>query len=386
MAADNPEAFAQKTTIGQTFASENAEMIRVSTAKINARCFDLLSVEVACTQELPDGTMRQDYPYESHRITFLHRTIADFPAEDSVGQDLHVCSGSDFDPNAILFACYAFLVKKAPSLSNDFEPDAQFSAMQWSTYCPKLSIRQTTYDLVEDVDKGMAELYRSRGGAHWTNYIVSRRSPPGNTQDDYFPKARGPLHESTSRDFLGHLIDLGVAEQIKARVTATSLHSNSERGRCYLDYALRCDKAAVYRNIADSRFLAGPPVTYGTTMIETLFSLGCDVNQKVWIYDGRTVWDLHLAFMHDNRDEIDLESALAVTKLLIDAGAKDVPRCILSEELQESTAKYHEQSTRHKDLSMCQILEIVFGEEQGNRLAAEVKQSNTGGWFPWRFG
>lgn len=175
---------------------------------------------------------------------------------------------------------------------------------------------------------------------------------------------------------------------MKARLNTNLSSVKSKRGRPYLDYSLQLHRGVAYRlrYDDDSNTLFTGHRVYDAGLVEMLLSHGCKVNQQIWIYDGRTVWDLHLASIHGYRDSIDLNSVLTVTKLLIKAGAKDVPKCILCEKLQEPTAKYHEQSSRYKELSMCQVLDVVFGEEQGKQLSEEVRRGNTGSWFPWRFG
>jgi hypothetical protein len=117
-------------------------------------------------------------------------------------------------------------------------------------------------------------------------------------------------------------------------------------------------------------------------MVKLLLGIGCNVNEPIHIYNGRTVWDLYLAFLSNQK--IQGRRHCKTTWLLINHGAKPIKACVVGEQRQQTTEKYHDVTFRKTELSMKDILASAFGEEEAENMCERIaKNGSSGGWWSW---
>lgn len=111
-------------------------------------------------------------------------------------------------------------------------------------------------------------------------------------------------------------------------------------------------------------------------MVSLLLKSGCDVNEHIYVYSGRTVWDLYLAFLA--RQDIKGERHRKTTWLLINHGAKPISSCLVH--------KRHDADVHDPDFkySMKHILSRAFGVEEAEKMCERiVKNAVNEGWWSW---
>lgn len=364
---ENPTDYAISASIDPNYPWHHPQFVDDIRARINGRCQDLLAVEQQPTVQVT-GESDTEGVVQLCRIDFLHRTVRDFLREsESVSKNLDKYARVDCSAAMTLAACYTFLVKKAPGLDPFSKGSAKYLAAQWSTE----ALRQLTQEvdcvkvsaLVEALDVSMQVVSKAGTKLHWSNTIL--------------PGQHANSAEHGQRDFLGHLIQFGPESEVQARFRARSCITEEKKGRPYLDYALR-----------QHGVRTGPGNTTkhhpGVGMVDMLLSLGCDVNEKVHIYGGRTVWDLYLAHIYELGPVLrDGEYQTDITWSLIRNGAQRVEKCTVEQTQPELTAKYGDIVPRKRVLSMEQILAHVFEDHVAKDMTAAVaKISNSpGGWM-----
>lgn len=104
--------------------------------------------------------------------------------------------------------------------------------------------------------------------------------------------------EHGNRDLRGHVIEF--TDHVLESLTANPALLGAKKGRPYLDYVLRYDPATSFRHFEGVR-VSWSTLSGDLLMVETLLDLGCDVNERINIYEGRTVWELYLAFIYEKK-------------------------------------------------------------------------------------
>lgn len=309
--------------------ADNPTDIDITRARVNRRCQDLLSV----TTDKGNG---------NGRIEFLHRSVRDFLQQSkSVSEKLERLAGHGFDAERTLLACYVFLIKSA---------DRSKNTRMWSTqallHLGKIGGGYDTSaaQLLQELDRVM-QLVTCGGPnhAHWSNYIYGTYREVLETE------------EGGVRDLIGHLIEFNLLEPVKATIQT---NPSAKRGRPYLDYALRYNPKGSHRVILCDELsqLSGCPA-----MVEMLLGVGCDVNEPVLMYSGRTVWDLYLKFLSDRR--IGDRRRCETTWLLINHGARPIKACVVG------------QPPDQKELSMKAILSGAFGLQEAENMCERISKN-----------
>jgi hypothetical protein len=284
---DSPYDMAISAHVQEDFPWDDPVEIDIIRAQVNCQCQDLLSVV------LPRGLPQNENGIKKHkgfcRIEFLHRSVQDFLQQcKPVSEKLDRLAGPGFNADRTLLAFYIFFIKKAGNLFND--------TLGWSTEA-LLHLANTgdCYDdpaaqSLQELDKAMQLVY-ARGQEHWSNRACEVPVRDGNSA---FPLA-ADLAERGNRNLVGHLIELNLIHPIKE---ALAFKLPAKRGRPLLDYALRFNPNAAFRlQYPDSLFQSSA----NPAMVELLLGMGCSVNEPVQIYKGRTVWDLYLAFISNQK-------------------------------------------------------------------------------------
>jgi hypothetical protein len=359
---DSPYNMALSAHVEKDFLWEDSVEIDIIRAQVNRRCQDLLSVV--------EPPVFQKFGYKSLcRFEFLHRSVQDFLQQcEPVSEKLERLAGPDFNADRTLLACYIFLIKKAGQ-------QKCFETAAWSTQAlVHLASIGDKYDmpaarLLQELDEAM-QLTIGRGQEHWSNRASE---VPGEYVD---PSVAPNLRERGGRDLISHLIELDLIHPVRE---ALADKVPAKRGRPLLDYALRFNHHAVCR-------LRNPDLTWQSSadpvMVELLLSAGCNVNEPIHIYEGRTVWDLYLAFLSDQK--IQGSRHCRTTWLLINHGAKRIKSCVVSEQQQQTTDKYRDVTFRKTELPMKEILAKAFGEQEAENMCERISKNEVGGnWWSW---
>lgn len=116
-------------------------------------------------------------------------------------------------------------------------------------------------------------------------------------------------------------------------------------------------------------------------MVETLLSLGCDMNEKIEIYEGRTAWELYLALIYEYR--LPSERYSRVTWLLINRGAMPIKSCLVNKRT-EDNSRYSRACDPAAALTMYDILNEVFGEDEARAMCDAIKKNKRAKvWWLW---
>jgi hypothetical protein len=348
---DSPFDMAISADVVGDYLEDDPVVIDIARAQTNRCCQDLLSI-VAPTKSDRFSIVR-------YRIEFLHRSVKDFLQQSpTVSEKLGRLAGSGFSAARTLFACYVYLVKSST------EDDTKL----WSTEALlQLAIIGDEYDtsaarLLQELDKAMQVIW-SRGNKHWTN--------SDETNFDYHNRVfsiglkERYLSELGQRDLLGHLIELNLFHPVRA---AMMTNLPAKQYRPYLDYALRHSSDAPHKRSRPKGFWlqsSGDP-----EMVGLLLGMGCDVNEHIYEYSGRTVWDLYLAFLF--QQDIKSERHRKTTWLLINHGAKPISTCLV----------VREPPWKRLELPMEQILSRAFGVEEAEKMCERIAK-NEAGWWSW---
>jgi hypothetical protein len=362
--SDSPYNMAISAHVEKDFLWDDPVETDIVRAKVNRRCQDLLSV-VMPNQRKDLGVNGLQHLC---RIEFLHRSVQDFLQQcEPVSEKLERLAGHEFNADRTLLACYIFIIKKSGRLSNN--------TPVWSTQALlHISRIGDEYDvsaarLLQELDQAM-QLVFGRGQEHWSN-----RASEGLGQESSDSRSLN-LAERGNRDLVGHLIELNLIHPTREALIAKS---PAKRGRPLLDYALRFNRMAAHRiQYPDStwHFSANP------AMVELLLSMGCNVNEPVHIYQGRTVWDLYIAFL--SNQEIQGRRHCKTTWLLINHGAKPIRACAVGKQQQQTTEKFRDVTFRKTELSMKGILTKAFGEQEAQNMCEQIsKNEANGGWWSW---
>lgn len=368
--SDDPQGFFLSDSTGALhFKWFRETLIEDVRKQINGRCQDLLEVygqDIAKVNDDPEDRL----PIGSGGlpvVDFLHRSVKDYLQSGKLASVLRGWTGDAFDPARMLFACYVFMVKTAAPTPTMIADRVQHSitggtlrnAIEWSwralSHASDAPYDTLTRALMASLDQSMSRAVVDNH--HWTNKAVAK--PHDSARD---------IAEQGQRDFLGHSIEIGIASHALGMIKQDPTCLTRKDGRPYLDYALRFNDEVQH----GAERLPIP------TLVKSLLSYGLDVNQKVWICDGRTVWSLFLAFLYDI--QLDTANAREVTWLLINHGADEVFQCEVAERSEFPMAKYRNVESKRKVLNMQQILIAVFGEDDAAAMCEVVTRNRKKSW------
>jgi hypothetical protein len=362
--SDSPYDMAISAHVEKEYLWNDPVETDIVRAKVNRRCQDLLSVVMPNQRKDPEVNGLKHLC----RIEFLHRSVQDFLQQcEPVSEKLERLAGHEFNANRTLLACYIFTIKNSGRLSNN--------TPVWSTQALlHLSRIGDEYDmsaarLLQELDQAMQVAF-GRGHEHWSN----RASEAPSLESSHLISPE--IAERGNRDLIGHLIELNLFYPVRE---ALAVKLPAKRGRPLLDYALRFNPDAAYRQLYNrsNGYLSADPA-----MVELLLGAGCNVNEPIHIYKGRTVWDLWLAFL-SSRTQGGQPRQCKTTWLLINHGAKPIKACVVGEQ-QQTTDKYQDVTFRKTELSMKEILTKAFGEQEAQNMCEQIsKNEASGGWWSW---
>lgn len=389
MVHDRPDRLAISAPVEFNYSWDHHEEISNTRAQVNGRCQDLLSV--VKSQPRP-GDRQQLY-----RLEFLHRSVRDFLNEsEAVRTSLNKYAGQDsFDVHLTLLSCYVFLVKRALNATFDqggtrtshrtsraLRHEAQGWCAEAFFHLRNVPPRPSSANLVTALDNSMKLTHADLGQCHWSNHLVED------------PKSYGEpakLHdldvtERGHRDLLGHLIEHGLVDHVAYFLKTDSTALEPKKGRPYLDYALR------YKTGASARPKPQEELESARAMVELLLDNHLDVNERVYIHGGRTVWDSYVFFIYDN--DLGDDHHRQITRLLIEHGARSIDKRV-----QKSTDQHGPGTNAHDSvvevqlnhmacISMENMLKGLFGEEEAKRMVERVRENSQDQcWWPrfsWR--
>lgn len=377
MISSNPDALVLSSAINNVFDWARIEDIEVTRTQVNGRCQDLLAVVGPLESQSLDGAT--SHPEALFRIEFLHRSVRDFLQQSaSVQEKLAESAGFNFEVNLTLLSCYIALLKKSASLMLPPHLAGMEKVRSWATEA-LLDLRKidtghtaSAARLLQCLDTTMQCLSPGKYRAHWSNVMSLGAGPLDHCN---IPKSN--LAERGNRDLTGHLIEFGLTPFVR---DALSVRKETKQGRPYLDYALRYDVNAAFRSDDLQDHLA--QLSGDPAMVEMLLGLGCNVNEPIHIYEGRTVWDLYLAFLSDH--ELRHERYRKITWMLIEHGARPIRTCVVGKQEQQTTDRYRDVTFRNAELSMREILSSAFGDQEAEDMCERTARNAVGGgWWGW---
>lgn len=376
MTSTTPDIDAINAPIDEGFQWDETGYVVEMQGQINGRCQDLLTV-VGPPKSPQKDDATKSHSKELYRIEFVHRSVRDFLLQSGeVCVKLDELTGPGFDVNLTLLACYIALLKKTMTLSASHGDLGKSMKIVWSTEALlhlreiDREIQPSAAKLLHSLDQTMQAVCSSNDQMHWSNVA----SAGANNPVTGVLMASGTA-ERGNRDLIGHLIEFDLIPYVRTALTTRS----TKQGRPYLDYSLRYDRHAAFRS--DSRQEHLSDLSGDPAMVELLLDLGCNVNEPIYIYGGRTVWDLYLAFLFDHN--ITGERYSKTTWLLINGGAKPIKSCVVGARKQLRTNKYRDVTFRYKELTMEEILSAAFGEEAESMCERIAQNHVDRGWLPW---
>lgn len=374
MIHDRPDKLATTAPTECNYAWDHKEEIRVTKARVNSRCQDLLAVVSPHSREHGASS-----PSQLCRVEFLHRSVRDFLNEsESVQRRLDEYAGhAMFNTDFNLLACYVFLIKRVSTSSGNILLNPfRGSAVDWSNealiHLRKLPPIPSTLGLLRALDDGMQRLYVVLGDYHWSNHLVEDPlqycTPPKLHDLD--------VTERGGRNLLGHLIELGLISYVKALLNTDPLSLRRKKGRPYLDYALR------YRDDAPFRSKYPKQAHQDHAMIKLLLDLGCDVNEVVQIHGNRTVWDSYLYYLYaSSLLTKNAENHQKSAWLLVNHGAEHTGQRIRPNPQSKIRHGHDDARVVEGEPSICmeQMLTKLFGQREAEDMQKQIL-TNTGLW------
>lgn len=327
---------------------------------LNSRCSDLLEVTVKETEPT----------FLKYQVDFLHRTVRDF-LRDNYRNELRRRAGEQFNPTGSLCSILLALIKRLP-LSKDFRLHLNqlFGLVDELVYYSReIELRNGSPNtsILYELDRACS-IQASDLGAHWTN---ARDPPTPSTTFKEYGQCNLLAFAIQSRLYLF------TQEYLDAHADALK----GKRGRPYLDYALR-PKRVTPESLPYQYQYQDTSIDVRT--IRLLLSLGSDPNQKIYLYNGQTVWSLFLASCYANARTVPshIKDAWSeAIELLIDNGADPHVQCEnpIESEFKKvgKTARYKQDvlvETEPRILSVEQVLRRALEEHQASRLLRRMKE------------
>lgn len=317
--------------IDENYNWNSPAFVKTVRAQVNGRCQDLLAVEPS-------------HGYPPHHIEFLHRSVKEFLEEPNIYEQLTTRAGAGFDADAALFSTYVLLVKMAMS----WDSYAQTYILTWSAQWSDLALLHASqmtgrpsYELVSDLDETMSRICRDK--RHWANSM-----------------SRG-AREDGHRDLMGHLISAGLVPWVRDALARDPRQTVRKKGRPYLDYALRYTSqqsdSMTFASLSDRR-----AIDRRVAMVKTLLDHGAAVSQRIYAEDNRTIWDLYL--VHLLNDRVEKNEGREVLWALIAAGARDLGKCEVA---------------GSREATMKEVLAQIFGSEEAEEMCQAISKNEPSG-------
>lgn len=257
--------------------------------RLNARCKDLLEVR-------DDDS---ECSFFRSKVEFLHRTVREFFLEtDAIDTLLKRRTVGKFDARISICRIMLALIKALP-MYNGFEAELNhlFSLVdEFMHYAHDIEIeyskdpnetRKRCVDIgIELLDKLdlVCTVHAKDSKVHQTHWTNARDIP------------RGRYQEYKQKTFLASAIQARLTLYVKYKLDKCPELLREKRGRPYLDYALR-PKMVTPIELADQD--ASPDAD----MVRLLLERGANPNQKIYIYDQSSAWELFLKEMYYNADK-----------------------------------------------------------------------------------
>ncbi|KAH8686404.1 hypothetical protein BGZ61DRAFT_533946 [Ilyonectria robusta] len=282
--------------------------------RLNARCRDLLYVHDEAGEV---GLL-------SFQVDFLHRTVRDFFLDTNVIDEIFRQRPTrQFNPHLSLCKMMLALSKTLDVNNTHSEvfnhifilaDSLMYYAWQIEKNCLQSSqdgenqqdqSRPTeAFNILDELDRSNSELLK-QFGFHWTNL---KDSP------------KGMFQEYGKKTFLASAIQSRLFMYVEERLRQNLTQLRQKRGRPLLDYALRPTMVTPLRVLSLEE---GPELR----IVKLLLDFKADPNHSVYVYDGKTAWELFLeaCFQHAGSGlDIDnnIEDIGATIQLMISHGAK----------------------------------------------------------------
>lgn len=264
--------------------------------RLRAYCGDLLEVAFDKGETL----------FMSHKVSFLHRTVRDFFISTPALENMRRERGDiEFDPSLFLGKAMLALTKVYHAQhSGEIDVNTIFTLADglmyhtWEMENDEVATPSTeiglsrrlvdTYALLEDMDRTNSR-HMNRGKTHWTNF----RDIP-----------EGRYEERRSKNWISTAVQGRLALFVKKELEQDPPRAR-KYGRPLLDYALR-PKVVSFVNFRDPEFDAGPV----PEIVEFLLATKIDKpNGPIYIYGGRTPWQLFLETCLDHSANIQRSAA-----------------------------------------------------------------------------
>ncbi|KAF3073827.1 hypothetical protein CFAM422_004410 [Trichoderma lentiforme] len=324
-------------------------------ARIQNRCGDLVIVGY------------EDHPvFLSHPVDYLHRTVGDF-LRDCYHEELTKLA-PDFNPLVSLCKMMLFLLKGLPEIRVQEQESItrMIGIVDELLYYAHESEKRDQQaesilvDVLDELDRVNCHHVRSISN-HWTHI---RDSPTSRGFDEY--------REGGNCNFLALAVQARLVKYVRGKLQDNPKHLN-KGGRPLLDYALRPRRvtplAMPYHSQRDDSIV-------DQDMVQLLLEHGADPNQRVYLNNGWTVWELFLVSCYEATQRSKPSSSIKnawyrASEILISYGASPT----------------HSFNIGPESLSVPLVLERVFGgTKAGNlqKLPQERRQlSHTKGWLSW---
>ncbi|KAH7009816.1 hypothetical protein EDB80DRAFT_573322, partial [Ilyonectria destructans] len=282
--------------------------------RLNARCRDLLYAHDEAGEV---GLL-------SFQVDFLHRTVRCFFLDTNVIDEIIGQRATrQFNPHLSLCKIMLALSKTLDVNNSHSEvfnhifnlaDSLMYYAWQIEKSCLQSSqdgenhedqSRPTeTFNILDELDRSNSERLK-QFGFHWTNL---KDSP------------KGMFQEYGQKTFLASAIQGRLFMYVEERLRQNLTQLQQKRGRPLLDYALRPTMVTPLRVLNLEK---GPEVL----IVKLLLDFKADPNHGVYVYDGKTIWELFLeaCFQHAGSGvDIDnnVEDIGATIQLMISHGAK----------------------------------------------------------------
>ncbi|KAI5456380.1 hypothetical protein BGZ63DRAFT_435209 [Mariannaea sp. PMI_226] len=278
--------------------------------RLNARCRDLLSV-TDITEEV--GMFR-------FQVDFLHRTVRDFFLDTGVMEEITKQRATrNFNSHLSLCKIMLALGKVMPIEQSDprvynhiftFADSLMYYAQQLEeSYEQNYETQQKssvleTFEILDELDRSNSERLRSLS-FHWANL----KNPP-----------KGSFQEYRQKTFLASAIQARLSLYVESQLRQNMSQIQAKRGRPLLDYALRPTMVTPLKMSSQEQ---GPVLP----IVRLLLDFGADPNHSIYIYDGKTIWELFLrACYHHARNDHDSDDVVKdigiAIQLMLSHGAK----------------------------------------------------------------
>ena len=349
---EDPE-FCIKAPISPMSESDLEAFASKLRARLYGRCRDLVEIEQESSWDV-------DPALESTQVRFIHRTVADFLAEDAMRWKLQSNSRLGFEPLNALCKGYLLLLKRLSESQNQSEMTVDSCCFRFVREMLGFALdierehERTESAILVELDRTVSTWYNRNGfqcyDYRWTEHYWFTMNPD-RLEIDY-------LYSLTEKycglDFMAVLTRVGLTIFVRQQIEANPRLLEGRACRPFLYVVMR--------------------FTEDIELLSRLLRQGANPNEETVCKDVEkrplSVWQVYLVSLLQSLDletgqaSPDLRSSwLAKARLLIDAGAK--PRSILFEA--DLNPGLHSDLDGRK-LTTEEVLTTVFGYTEANHL------------------